>query len=131
MRLAKAFLPILATIVCGVSAWVDGPAYAQAAPAARGKVLFLRCSSCHAVARGAPAKIGPSLAGIIGRTGGTQPGYRYSAAMQKIAPVWTEATLDRWLASPNKVVPGTSMAFAGMPNRADRSALIAYLKSAR
>jgi cytochrome c len=41
--------------------------------------------------------------------------------------VWTEAVLDRWLTDPNTVVPGTSMAFGGLPKPEDRAAIIAYL----
>lgn len=132
MRLAiLSFLLLTASILPGAGGLIDQPANAQAASPARGKILFLRCSSCHAIARKAPAKIGPSLAGIVGRKAGTQPGYRYSPAMKKAAPVWNAATLDRYLASPNKVVPGTSMAFAGLPKPADRQALIAYMKTLR
>lgn len=107
------------------------PVQAQAAPAARGKILFLRCASCHAIAPNAPAKIGPNLNGVVGRKGGSVAGFHYSAAMKAKGPVWTEANLDAWLAGPTKVVPGTSMAFAGLPNPADRKALIAYLKAPR
>ena len=41
---------------------------------------------------------------------------------------WDEATLDRWLQRPQAVVPGTTMAFAGIANPADRRALIAYMR---
>ena len=107
---------------------------AQVQPAAspgRGKLLFLRCASCHAIAPTAPAKIGPNLSGVVGRKGGSVAGYRYSPAMKAKGPVWTEANLDLWLTAPTKVVPGTSMAFAGLSNPADRQAVIAYLKSPR
>ncbi len=50
------------------------------------------------------------------------------AAMQKANLKWDEATLDKWLTKPAAVVPGTSMAFAGLPNAADRANVIAYLK---
>jgi cytochrome c len=36
--------------------------------------------------------------------------------------------LDRWLTDPAALVPGTKMAFAGLPKPEDRSAIIAYLK---
>lgn len=39
-----------------------------------------------------------------------------------------EATLDRWLERPAAVVPGTAMAYAGLPDPAKRQALIAYPK---
>ena len=44
------------------------------------------------------------------------------------AIVWNPATLDKWLARPSAVIPGTSMAFGGVPNAAERASIIAYLK---
>jgi cytochrome c len=59
---------------------------------------------------------------------GSLPGYSYSAALKSSTLVWDEATLDRWLTNPAALVPGTAMAFAGLPKPEDRAALIAYLK---
>ena len=44
--------------------------------------------------------------------------------------VWNENTLDRFLASPPAVVPGTAMGYAGIADRKERADLIAYLKQA-
>lgn len=117
-----------AVLIAGlaVSALAGGTAYAQ--DAAAGKKVFMRCVACHAVKAGAPAKMGPNLAGVIGRKSGSAAGFKYSAAMQKAKLTWNDATMDKWLAKPSAVVPGTSMAFAGLPNPADRANVIAYLK---
>jgi cytochrome c len=40
--------------------------------AGRGKTLFTRCSSCHAVTQ--QNKVGPHLSGVFGRTAGTVAG---------------------------------------------------------
>lgn len=109
-----------------VSALTSGTAFAQ--DAAAGKKVFMRCVACHAVQPGAGAKMGPNLAGVVGRKSASAPGFKYSAAMQKANLTWNEATLDKWLAKPSAVVPGTSMAFAGLPNAAERANVIAYLK---
>lgn len=116
---------LLLTAACGGQPAASDTALAQ------GKVLFVRCASCHAATAGAPTKIGPNLDGVVGRKGGSLAGYHYSPAMQANGPVWTEENLDRWLTGPEKVVPGTSMAFAGLPDPAERKALIAYLKTLR
>jgi cytochrome c len=100
---------------------------ALAAPNLHGKLLFLRCASCHDIGPG-PAKIGPNLAGVVGRKAGSLPGYEYSPAMKQAGFVWTEANLDRWLTRPSDLVPGTAMAFAGLPSAQDRQAVIAYLR---
>jgi cytochrome c len=94
----------------------------------RGKLLFLRCASCHDISSAPSQKTGPNLKGVVGRPSGSLPGYQYSAAMQKAHLVWTAPTLDKWLTNPNALVPGTAMAFAGLPSEADRQAVIAYLR---
>lgn len=105
---------------------------AMAAPPAgdpvAGKKVFMRCVACHAVTPSAGPKMGPNLSGVVGRKSGAAAGFKYSAAMQKAKLKWDQATLDKWLAKPSAVVPGTSMAFAGLPTPADRANVIAYLK---
>jgi cytochrome c len=104
-----------------------GPANAQSA--ARGRILFLRCSSCHDISSGPSPKIGPNLKDVVGRKAGSLPGYSYSPAMKAQTFVWDPAHLDLWLQSPSSLVPGTAMAFAGLPSKTDRDAVIAYLET--
>ncbi|MDE2334959.1 MAG: cytochrome c family protein [Rhodospirillales bacterium] len=100
---------------------------ARAADAAAGKRLFRqRCSICHSDEKG-ENKIGPSLFAVVGRKAGVEPGYSYSAANEKSGLTWDEATLDRYLQSPRKVIPGTKMSFPGMPNAKQRADVIAFL----
>lgn len=95
---------------------------------ARGATLFAaNCAACHALDH---AKVGPALAGVVGRVAGTQPGYPYSAGLQKSGIVWTPATLATWLANPQADVPGALMPMA-VTNDADRRDIIAYLGAAR
>jgi cytochrome c len=98
---------------------------------ARGKILFLRCASCHDVSPSQTAKIGPNLYGVVGRKVASQDGYAYSPALRAQAFVWDEAHLDQWLTNPNAVAPGTAMAFAGIADPADRRAIITYLENQR
>jgi cytochrome c len=101
---------------------------AMAASAARGKLLFLRCASCHDISSSPSPKIGPNLKGVYGRKVGSLKGYTYSPAMQAQAFTWDDQTLNRWLEKPSDLVPGTAMAFGGLPEKADREAIIAYLR---
>lgn len=104
-------------------------ASAQTAPD-KGERLFLRCRTCHEVAAGKPNKVGPNLHGFFGRKAGQAEGFKYSEALQNSGVVWDEKTLDVWLTHPTSLVAGTTMAFIGLPDQADRDALIAYLRKA-
>ncbi len=105
-------------------------AFAQTAPdAARGKIVFLECQGCHAVAPGGPSLIGPNLAGVYGREAAALPGYTYSAALKASGITWTSAKLDAWLTDPSALVPGTKMAFTGIASPALRADVIAYLQT--
>jgi cytochrome c len=100
---------------------------AQAADAARGEQLYSRCIACHALASD---RVGPRHCGLLGRRAGTVPGFLYTDEMKNSRLVWDEKTLDRFLARPLAVVPGTSMTYDGVPQARDRADLIAYLRRA-
>ena len=74
-------------------------------------------------------KIGPNLYHVYGRRAGSLPGYAYSPAMKAKSFIWDENSLDRWLKKPSDVVPETAMAFAGLPDKDDRKAIIDYLRN--
>lgn len=98
----------------------------------RGAKLFNACRSCHLVGPGARHSIGPVLNDIVGRRVGAVAGYTYSRGMQELSAavgVWTPELLDRYLADPKAYVPNGKMAFPGVPERADRADIIAYLRS--
>ncbi|WP_295524773.1 cytochrome c family protein [Novosphingobium sp. Chol11] len=94
-----------------------------------GKTVFARCVACHDLNTGA-ARLGPSMKGIVGRKAGSVPNFAYSPALKNSKLVWNAATLDAFLTSPMKYVPGTRMPFAGLPSAQDRADLIAYLAKA-
>ena len=91
-------------------------------------VAFAQCMSCHAVQPGKHG-VGPSLAGVYGTKAGEIPGYAFSAPLKASGLTWDDATLDKWLAGPAKLVPGTKMVYAGQPDAAKRKELIEYIKS--
>jgi cytochrome c len=90
-----------------------------------GRQVFTRCGVCHTTEPGVN-KIGPSLAGVVGRKSGTVPEYEYSPAMKDANITWDNDTLDKFLAGPGNFVHGTKM-FLSLPNSADRQNVIAYL----
>jgi len=96
-----------------------------AGDAAAGQRTFALCAGCHSSSPGVN-KIGPSLAGVIGRRSGTEAGYTYSPAMQGASITWDDATLDKFLMSPGSTVHGTKMFFS-VPGASDRQNIVAYL----
>ncbi len=101
-------------------------AAAAAAPdARRGEQVYARCMACHALAFD---RVGPRHCGLFGRLAGSVPDFAYSPAMKQSKITWNERTLDRFLAMPLKMVPGSTMTYDGISDPQARSDLIAYLK---
>jgi PQQ-dependent dehydrogenase (methanol/ethanol family) len=113
-----ALLFLSASLFCGL-ARADGDA-------AAGKTVFAnQCSSCHTIEVGKNG-FGPSLAAVLGRNSGSLAGYTYSPAMAHAGLTWDEKTLDLFLTSSTKEVPGTAMSVE-LANATDRANVIAYL----
>lgn len=100
---------------------------AAAGDPARGQTLYGRCLACHALERD---RVGPRHCGLFGRRAGTVPGFAYSKAMRNAGIVWSEESLDRFLADPLAAVPGTTMGYAGVKDAGERRDLIAWLRAA-
>ncbi len=96
----------------------------------KGERVFKKCQACHALAPGEHTDKGPSLHGIFGRKAGTAEGYAYSEPMKAATVVWSEETLDAFLADSQGVVPGNTMNFSALRKPEDRTAVIAYLREA-
>ena len=113
-------------VVTTVIMWFTSlSAYAQ--DAANGKRIFQsQCSICHSAQPGRNI-IGPSLFGVVGRHSGRVPGFHYSQANLRSGIIWTPGILDRYLASPRQVVPGTLMTYPGLKDPKQRTDLLAYL----
>jgi cytochrome c len=121
---------LLATLAAGSGGGLrlDGAAGSgggAASGTAAGRAAFeKRCTGCHALDK---EKVGPRLAGVVGRKAGAISTYPYSDAVKKSGVVWNEAVLDKWLADPETVIPDTDMTFR-LTNRDERAAIIAFLK---
>ena len=106
-------------------------AIAQDAPRDEaGQLVFNNaCRTCHTIREG-DNRLGPNLHKIIGRKAGILPGYGYSSAMAGADLVWDEATLDRFIANPDQVVPGNNMKpYGGHASAEERATIIAFLEA--
>lgn len=129
-RRSSLILPAL-TAALAAAFLAATPARAEG-DAAAGKKAFRKCAACHTVQAG-KNRLGPTLAGIIGRTAGTVEGFKYSKAMTEFGAgggVWDEAAVDAYLADPKGFIKGNKMAFPGLKDAQERADVIAYLKAA-
>lgn len=100
------------------------PAMAQ--DAAAGAAFFKqRCQTCHTVTPGQAPGLAPNLFGVVGRKAAST-GFNYSTALKASGLTWDTATLDKFLTSPMKLVPGTRMLIP-VTDPKQRADLIAYL----
>ena len=118
-------LLVLAIFSCGRQA----PAQTEGTgDPVRGKAYFQQnCALCHAD-NAEIAKQGPSLVGVVGRRAASTPGFSYTSALTQSGLTWDPATLDRFLAAPTTVVPGTAMVIA-VSKPEDRQDVVAYLST--
>lgn len=107
------------------------PLLAAASPPAStiraGEAVYARCLGCHALGYD---RTGPRHCGLFGRRAGSVAGFQYSKPMKASDIVWTVRRLNRFLENPARAVPGTTMGYAGIADRGERTALIAYLRNA-
>ncbi len=114
--------------LAGVGLVLSAPARAAAGDVARGQALFgQQCQICHSASSGGGQ--GPGLGGVVGRKAGSAA-FGYSPAMRRADLAWQPDTLDRYLANPAAVIPGTAMAVR-VSDPAARHDLIAYLATLR
>ncbi|OYW56892.1 MAG: hypothetical protein B7Y80_02090 [Hyphomicrobium sp. 32-62-53] len=111
--------------------FVAAAALAQSAPSGRDpKVAYNNhCRTCHSAEPG-DNRLGPSLHGVMGRKAGSVEGFAYSPGFKTTDLVWDDANMDKFIANPNSVFPGSNMAtFAGLEDESQRKSIIDYLKT--
>ncbi len=119
-------MPVLALLA------VLAATVAHGADARRGNALYQECRRCHQAGQGAQHRIGPHLNDVFGRRAGSLADFRYSSAMKKAGAgglVWSEATLNAFLANPRVMVPRSRMSYDGMAAAGDRADLVAWLRA--
>lgn len=118
--LALAWLVLLAFVVA-----------ASPEPSNQGEMAFNNnCRTCHSTKAG-DNRMGPSLHKIVGAKAGASQGYPlYSQGLKGSGITWDQATLDKFIANPDSVVPSNSMKpYKGVTDAALRAKIIEFLKS--
>jgi cytochrome c len=101
---------------------------AKADPA-KGEADVRVCKTCHAFEKGASARIGPPLWGVVGRQKGAIAGFSYSDGMKAKGGDWTYEDINTFITKPSAFVPGTKMTFPGESSAAKRADILAYLRT--
>jgi len=104
----------------------------KVADAKRGEVGVKACQACHNFEKGAAAKVGPALYGVVDRVMGSAAGFNYSAGLKERSgkgAKWDYASLDAFVTNPKAYIAGTAMGYAGLADGAKRADIIAYLRS--
>ncbi len=99
----------------------------------RGMGTFAQnCSACHSIEPDVN-KLGPTLAGIAGRTAGSVQGFQYSAELAAQDFIWNDATLVEYLTTPtqsgggDQMLHSVHMHFEGLSTQ-NAEDLVAFLK---
>ncbi len=105
--------------------------FAGAVQAADGEAVFKKCKACHTLDAG-KHMVGPSLAGVVGRTAGSAAGYTRYKGLKGADWKWTDENLMAYLEDPSKFTMARTKQRSTMvqkfPDEAERKAVIEYLK---
>ena len=114
-----------ALVLVSSSAFADGDAD-------KGKKVFKKCKSCHSMDAG-KHKMGPSLAGIMGRKAGTVDGFKKYKALKGADFSWDEENISEFVQNQKKFLKSkgqsTKIAMRVKIKAKDVNNLVAYLKS--
>lgn len=102
------------------------------ADVARGERSVKICGVCHTIKKDGPSGLGPNLWSVVGGPVAKVAGFSYSDGLkekgEKIG-TWVPNELDVFLTKPETAVPGTRMAFPGLPDQQERADVIIYLNT--
>lgn len=131
-------LPLAAGLAMAFALTLGAGQALAAGDAAKGEKVFKKCKACHSIAAG-KNKVGPSLAGVVGRKAGSAAKYKYSKSMKAAGEkglVWDEASIAEFIGNPSKFLKeylGDKKARSKMAlklrKQADRDNVISYLKT--
>jgi cytochrome c len=123
----EASIVVKASVLVSLIAASVAASAASADTMSRGERLFrAHCIGCHSFGCN---RSGPKLQDVFGRSAGSVPDFAaYSESLRRSGIVWSEETLNEFLADPGKRVPGTWMSIVSLKNADDRREIITFLK---
>ena len=114
---------ILALGVAAAIAVSSGSAMAKS----KGEKLFKKkCGTCHTLEEG-KHKVGPSLAGVMGRKAGSTDFGKYKA-LKGADFAWDEDSIDKWIENPKKFIGKPTAMTVKVKREKERDAIIDFLK---
>ena len=121
----------LAFSLATVMALASSAAFADG-DAKKGEKVFKKCAACHSLEAG-KHKIGPSLAGVVGRKAGSSDFTKYKA-LKGADFSWDEDTISAWITNQkdflkSKGLPTKTAMRIAIKKEDDREDVIAYLKA--
>ena len=105
------------------------PVLLASADPGKGQNAAKKCAACHSFDKGGPNKVGPNLYSVVGRPVASHAGFNYSAALKAKGGEWSYEEISKFIKNPKADVPGTIMAFAGVPAGQERADILAYLRT--
>jgi cytochrome c len=105
------------------------PVLLAKADVGKGQASFKKCAACHTAEQGGPNKVGPNLYGVVGAPKARIAGFNYSGPLKAKGGDWSYDELNAFITNPKAHIPGTIMAFAGVPSANERADIIAYLET--
>jgi cytochrome c len=105
------------------------PALLASADPKKGAQFAKVCTACHNFEKGAGAKVGPPLWGVVGRPIASVAGFSYSDSLKAVGGDWTFDRLNVMIRKPKEEATGTKMAFPGESDAHKRADILAFLQS--
>ena len=105
------------------------PVLLAKADVGKGQASFKKCAACHTAEQGGANKVGPNLYGVLGAPKARVAGFNYSGPLKAKGGDWSYDELNAFIQNPKAHIPGTIMAFAGIPQAGERADLLAYLRT--
>jgi cytochrome c len=125
-------IPVLRAVVfCATVLFHPDASLAQNVAEDR-KLFETTCTPCHTYDKGGESDmygLTLNLYGVVGRKAASAAGFQYSEDLRKSGIVWDEAIIDKFIAAPKKLFPGTRMELPRVEDAKTRISIIRYLRS--